>query len=160
MEKLKEKEKGPYWEKLNATALKRYLDKLSEINNIDPYDLAAQDWITDPDALPPLTYLDIVNYLVFGLSAYTLQEFKSYKSLQAHEQFCSGWVQDLLIHRPPNCKSTVVLAKVRWHFFFCRSFMAVGKLAKRNMLFTDNVLIPTYLNDSVKLILSLLYSMQ
>ncbi|KAK7151618.1 hypothetical protein R3I94_008072 [Phoxinus phoxinus] len=114
MEKLKEKDKGPYREKLNATAKKRYLDKLSLINQVDPYDLVAQDWITDPDALPPLTYPDIINYLVFGLSAYTLQEFKSYKSLEAHEQFCSGWVQDLLIHKPANvnCESTVVLAKV------------------------------------------------
>jgi len=40
--------------------------------NIDPYDLAAQNWITDPDALPPLTYPDIVNDLVFELSVYTV----------------------------------------------------------------------------------------
>lgn len=30
-------------------------------------------WFTDPDALPPLQSLDIVNYLVFGLSAYTFK---------------------------------------------------------------------------------------
>lgn len=62
--------------KLNVTAKKRYLDKLMTINNVNPYYLAFQDWITDPDALPPLTYLDIANYLIFGLSVYTLREFK------------------------------------------------------------------------------------
>lgn len=55
------------------------------IQNIDPYDLAAQDWITDRDALLSLTYPDIVNDLIFGLSAYTLHEIKSYKSVEAHE---------------------------------------------------------------------------
>lgn len=118
MEKGKEKEKVPYREKLSLNAKQRYLEKLITINGIDPYDLAAQDWTQDPDALPPLTYLDVVNYLIFGLSAYTLREFKSYKSLEAHEQFCIGWVQDVLIHKPPNCESTLVLAKVRWHCSF------------------------------------------
>ena len=79
--------------------------------------MTSKDWIQDPDLLPPLTYPDIVNYLVFGLSAYTLREFKSYKSLEAHEQFCNGWVQDLLIHKPENCDNTVVLAKVRLPLF-------------------------------------------
>ncbi len=78
-------------------AKQRYLDKLTTIKNTDPYDLAGQDWITDPDALPPFTYPDIVEYLAFGLSAYTLCEFKSYKSLEAHEHFCS--FQDLITSR-------------------------------------------------------------
>ena len=39
MELFKEKEKGPYRDKLNATAKKRYLDKLSAINNVDTSDL-------------------------------------------------------------------------------------------------------------------------
>ncbi|KAF4109025.1 hypothetical protein G5714_010098 [Onychostoma macrolepis] len=39
MEKEKEKVKGLYREKLNNTAKQRYLEKLFDINNIDPYDL-------------------------------------------------------------------------------------------------------------------------
>lgn len=42
-----------------------YLDKLIA----DPHNLTAQRWITDSNAPPPLTNLDIVNYLVFGQSA-------------------------------------------------------------------------------------------
>ncbi len=35
--------------KRNGTVL--YLDKLTTINNMDPYYFAAQDWITDPNAI-------------------------------------------------------------------------------------------------------------
>lgn len=61
----KEKEKGPYQEQLNCNIKQWYLDKLVTINYIDPYDPAAQDWITAPDALPPLTYwtLSIISLL-------------------------------------------------------------------------------------------------
>ncbi|XP_049459045.1 uncharacterized protein LOC125905196 [Epinephelus fuscoguttatus] len=112
MEKGKENDRGPYRDKLKLNARQRYIEKLQMLNNVDPYDITAKDWSQDPAVLPPLTYPDIVNYLVFGLSAYTLQEFKSYKSLEAHEQFCSGWVQDLLIHKPENSANTVAVAKV------------------------------------------------
>ena len=114
MEKKKENEGGSYRDKLNLNARQRYIEKLKTINNVDPYNLTAKDRIQDPDALPPLTYPDIVNYLVFGLSAYTLQEFKSYKSLAAHEHFLSGWVQDVFIHQPDNSENTIVLAEERY----------------------------------------------
>lgn len=74
-EKSREKEKGPYMEKLNQLAKQHYLDKLRTINHIDPHDLAAEDWITNPDAPTELTHPDIVNYLAFALSADTLEEF-------------------------------------------------------------------------------------
>lgn len=38
-----------------------YLDKLSTINKAGKYDLASQDWITEPNALPTLTYADTAN---------------------------------------------------------------------------------------------------
>ncbi len=80
MEKGKENEGGPYRDKLKLNAKQRYTEKMQTINGVDPNVLTTKDWIQDPDALPPLTYPDIVNYLVFGLSAYTLKEFKTYKS--------------------------------------------------------------------------------
>ncbi|XP_041952352.1 uncharacterized protein LOC121712273 isoform X2 [Alosa sapidissima] len=104
--------KRMYREKLNATAKQRYLEKLCEINQIDPYELSAGEWSRDMNALPPCTYMDMVNYLVYGVSYYTKQQFKCYKSLESHEQFCCGWVQDLQIYKPGGCKNTVVLAKV------------------------------------------------
>uniref|UniRef100_A0A8C6U955 RRM domain-containing protein n=1 Tax=Neogobius melanostomus TaxID=47308 RepID=A0A8C6U955_9GOBI len=43
------------------------------------------------------TYMDTVNYLVFGVSYYTMQEFKSHKSLESYETFCCVWVQDMAL---------------------------------------------------------------
>ncbi|KAK9958524.1 hypothetical protein ABG768_008314 [Culter alburnus] len=117
MEKEKVKGKGLYREKLNNTAKQRYLEKLLDINTIDPYDLPVTEWTKNPEALPPLTYPDIVNYLVYGISAYTMQQFRSFKSLEAYQQFCCGWVQDLQTHKPVNCESSVILAKVALHFY-------------------------------------------
>jgi len=64
-----------------------------------------------PKALPPFTYPDMVNYLKYGISAYTMQEFRTFKSLEAYEQFCCGWVQDLETPKPVtlNCESSVIL---------------------------------------------------
>lgn len=58
-----------------------------------------------------------MNYLVFGVSYYTMQQFKSHKSLESYEAFYSGWVQDLAIFKPPSGENSVVLAKVS--FFTC-----------------------------------------
>ena len=111
MRKDKAEEKGPYRNKLTPSAKQRYLEKLSDIQNIDPYELPAAEWHRDLDHLPPCTYMDIVNYLVFGVSYYTMQEFKSHKSLESYETFCCGWVQDLAIDKPPGGENSVVLAK-------------------------------------------------
>lgn len=88
------------------------------INTIDPYHSAAQDWIADPIALHPLTNLDNANYLAFGLSAYTLHHIKSYKSLEAYEQFSSSCLQDLLIPEPANRLGAVILTNIRRHLSF------------------------------------------
>ncbi|XP_038128927.1 uncharacterized protein LOC119775105 [Cyprinodon tularosa] len=110
MEKSKQNAKLPYREKLNNEARDRYL--ALDINGIDPYDLRSKDWSSDVSSLPPTSSVDITTYLVFGVSAYTCEEFKAYKSLEAHGQFTNGWVQDLFSYRPQMCNNTVVTAKV------------------------------------------------
>lgn len=74
------RQKGPYREKLTTNAKQRYLEKLADIKNVDPYEVPAA-----------------VNYLVFGIIYYTMQEFKSLKSLESYETFCCGWVHNLVI---------------------------------------------------------------
>ncbi|XP_035981353.1 uncharacterized protein LOC118556891 [Fundulus heteroclitus] len=106
------KEKKPYRDKLNKDARDRYLAKLTSISNIDPYELAAKAWTADPSLFPPTTNMDIIFYLVNGVSAYTLEEFRNYKSLEAHGLFTNGWVQDLYSFQPEGCTNTVVTAKV------------------------------------------------
>ena len=112
MEKQKAKEKGKYVDKLDGEPKGRYLQKLEQINGSDSYEAVSKLWSTDPSLLLSLSYPDTVNYLVLGCSAYTLQDFKSYKSLEAHMQFTTGWVQEMKVFVPDNCDNVVVLTKV------------------------------------------------
>ena len=73
----------------------RYHDKLRLINGEDPYERPKKDWNFDPNSLPAIAYPDIVNYCVYSQSAYTLNDLKGYKSLEAYNQFICGWVSDV-----------------------------------------------------------------
>ncbi len=93
LEKKKESEKISYQDKLSKDARARYLEKLASVNDVDPYNLATRSWKADLALLPPTLYLDIISYLVYGISVYTSQQFKNYKSLEADGYFTNGWVQ-------------------------------------------------------------------
>ena len=70
----------------------------------------------DASHLPEVQYPDIVNYCVFTKGAYTMEEFKCYKSLDSFNQFHSGWVSDVSV-KEVNGK-IVLRAKVcNLHFF-------------------------------------------
>ena len=71
----------------------RYEDKLKIIGGSDPYEL--KSFSTDVKCLPTVSYPDIVNYLVFTPSPYTLDDLKCYKGLEAFNQFVCGWVSGL-----------------------------------------------------------------
>ncbi|KAK7095042.1 uncharacterized protein [Littorina saxatilis] len=112
MDKSKAKEKIKYVDKLDAEPRSRYLSKLKYLNDFDPYDCPAKVWSLDVNKLPNVLHGDIWNYLVYGGSSYTHDQFKSYKSLEAHNQFTHGWVHDLKIFCPDSTDNTVVKAKV------------------------------------------------
>nr|KAG5699148.1 hypothetical protein BaRGS_014447 [Batillaria attramentaria] len=103
MEKSKAKEKVKYVDTLDKEPRDRYLDKIRHLKGTDPYEV--RSWSTDPEILPPLSYPDIVTYLVLDQSAYTTQEFKRFKSLEAHVKFTNGWVQDIKSYTPDDCQS-------------------------------------------------------
>ena len=77
--------------------LSRYLDKLRIIDNIDPYTLPSGSWGQDEASFPAVSYPDIVNYLIFGKSFYSMDDMKAWKSLEAYNQLTSGWISDLSI---------------------------------------------------------------
>ena len=69
----------------------------------DPYEEEGE-WVNKLEnvvpLLPNLCHGDITHYLVYlvyGISAYTLSEFKNYKSLESHDLFTSGWVGEPLL---------------------------------------------------------------
>ncbi|KAL3874200.1 hypothetical protein ACJMK2_037246 [Sinanodonta woodiana] len=113
-------EKG---EKLRQAALKyrdelghdeklRYEGKLKLIDNEDPYEMPTSAWSEDESLLPSVTYPDIVNYLVFSPSPYSLEDLKSYKGLDAYNQFVCGWVREKMSRVVnDNCLTT---AKSYW----------------------------------------------
>jgi hypothetical protein len=69
----------------------------------------------DVKLLPKITYPDIVNYLVFSPSPYTSDDMKSYKGLDAYNQFVCGWVREKTTRIIDD--KCLVKAKVSVHVF-------------------------------------------
>ena len=73
----------------------RYCQKISVVENIDPYTLKKQDLTSDIRYFPSITYSDIVNCMLFAPSPVTNEELKCYKSLDAFNQFMQGWIKEI-----------------------------------------------------------------
>ena len=99
-----------YCVNLDKEAKDRYLEKIKVVNKIDPYCIPKAQWITDVNMWPNVTYPDIVTYLIFTKSAYTADDLKSYKSLEAYNQFVSGWVREIGVVKPPNATKLRILS--------------------------------------------------
>ena len=95
---------------LEGDAVGRYKHKLDLIGGRDPYDFDMQMMDTDARLFPDVQYPDIVNYCVYTKSAYLMQEFKCFKSLESFNQFVSGWVSQLCVRKTED--KIVVRAKV------------------------------------------------
>ena len=97
---------------LQREARDRYLQKMGFINGLDPYEVASKEWCVGEDLLPPFAREDIFSYLVCGVSAYTHEEFRCYKSLEAYKQLTDGKVHDMEVFKPNE--NTIVRAKVSY----------------------------------------------
>lgn len=88
----------------------RYVEKISVVG-IDPYCLRQEDLVTELAIFPKIMYPDIVNYLIYKTSAYTLNALKAYKGLEVYNQAVCGWVTYIGVkHFGENA---LVLAKVK-----------------------------------------------
>ncbi len=93
------------------------------IIGLDPYSIDNALFERDSEGFPNVTvsYADIVNYLVFSPNpAYTRDQMKAFKGLDAYNQFTSGWVQDAMVHYPRNYEDTAVICKKvpNWTIYF------------------------------------------
>ena len=79
-----------YVKSLDEHVKRRYLQKISVIG-VDPADLNAGVNV-DTECLPPIESTDIFTYLLLGTSFYTKEQFKNFKSLEAHKWLTSGFV--------------------------------------------------------------------
>ncbi len=71
----------------------RYAKKLTLINGQDPFLLGSSG--IENQSLPPIEATDLVSYLVLQTSFVTAKQFKAHKSMEAYNQFESGWVKEV-----------------------------------------------------------------
>ena len=82
-----------YAESLPSDAKARYEEKLKVIGGIDPFQAGNVGELND--GLPDVDAADLVSYLVLQTSFITTKQFKARKSLEAYNQFVSGWIKDV-----------------------------------------------------------------
>ena len=63
------------------------------------------------DNYPAVLFLDICNYLVLQTSFYTTKQMKAYKSMEAYNNFISGWVKEIGTKRLQN-NSALLIGRV------------------------------------------------
>ena len=85
-----------YAEGLQGKARTRYLEKLQLLNGVDLFLLAdsrarSNDTAPNNQHVPPVEAADLVSYLVFCYCT----AVKAHKSMEAYNQFVSGWVKDV-----------------------------------------------------------------
>ena len=90
-----------YLQQLLPEAKSRYQDKIGVIFGIDPFTLSrtqqgqSHNPAALPCSLPPIDSTDLLSYLVLQTSYITTQQFKAHKSLEAYNQFVSGWIREV-----------------------------------------------------------------
>ena len=97
-----------YAESLLSDAKARYEEKLKVIGGIDP--LQAGNVGELNDGLPNVDAADLVSYLVLQTSFITTKQFKARKSLEAYNQFVSGWIKD--VQNRKVCGKHLITARV------------------------------------------------
>ena len=80
------KPKKRYRDTLDEKSRQRYQQKIDLIGGLDPYEVSRTQLTDDATYFPAVTYIDVVNYLINTKSAYSFEELKAYKSLEAFNQ--------------------------------------------------------------------------
>ncbi|VDI18732.1 Hypothetical predicted protein [Mytilus galloprovincialis] len=103
-----------YFDKLDSVAQGRYSTKLVLINSDEcPYKFPAGVWKNNPSCWPDLQFGDVYSNLIDSPGIFTRASMKSYKSLDAHNYFQSGWVQTVYSYKPATSAYTILKADVR-----------------------------------------------
>ena len=128
---------------LDVKCKARYQEKVSYIDNEDPYLLKKEDFSDNVSLLPDLrcatreycavttcfqslsfllySYPDIVLYLLNTTSFVTLEEVKNYKSLQSYRYFVSDWVLEVRWTDRQGREVVLIIGKVRHSFAASKS---------------------------------------
>lgn len=117
--------KVPYVDTLDVLTKQRYLDKLRIVDSVDPYSLPNSAWSKKEACFPAVSYPDIVNYLIFNKSFYTMEDMKAWKSLEAYNQLTSGWISDVAVFVKNGYH--IVRAKVSFDFSKFRHLVLISR---------------------------------
>ena len=98
-----------YYEGLESADKERYEEKVQCVQT-DPYCLTKGQWKEEVAHFPAVGHPDIINYLLLTTSRYTADQLKAYKSLEAYNQFVSGWVQEVGAVTPPNNEALRIIS--------------------------------------------------
>lgn len=95
---------------LPPEAKERYKKKLElcGLGQKCPYQLPADAWNDDPTKWPSLEWPEVYDYLINTPGVFTREAMQNRKSLEAHNQFTSGWVRTVRHYSVPH-KSIVIL---------------------------------------------------
>ena len=99
-----------YISTLEPDVRQRYYDKISGIG-FDPYLADDKTFNRDFKNFPNVQYINIVNYMLFTVSAYTQQQLMNYKSLESYRLFSDGYVKGSCSKEVGD--RTVIRSKVR-----------------------------------------------
>ena len=104
--------KSDYKDTLDPVCRSRYIEKMKLSCNVDPYHVESSVWCKNVKFWPDIAYPDIVNYLINAQTPYSLEDLKSYKSLESYNYFISGWVSDIGSVKLPS-NNSLVMGKVK-----------------------------------------------
>ena len=111
-----------YIQSLPPDVNQRYKSKTAVIG-CDLYSIVVGDFNRDVTKWPQLGFLDIMNYLISSPSAYTSEQLKKYKSLDAYKYYQDGWIHQIL-HKKIE-RLHLIRAKVKLIIIFCKFIIIV-----------------------------------
>ena len=85
-------------EPISAVDAARYNEKLTVYGKRLPgpyYEIPRGEWKKDLEYIPAVTFPDIYVYCVVKKGIYTNEQLSAFRSLEAHNYFTSGFVQEI-----------------------------------------------------------------
>ena len=101
-------------EDIGGEAKAGYYKKLKDVD-LDccrPYQIPSDSWKNDPAKCPGLEFPDIYVYLIETPGVFTRESMKNRKSLEAHNQFISGWVRTVYHYQKIGSNFMILKADV------------------------------------------------
>ena len=100
-------------EEIGGEAKSLHSEKLNLVNfDLCPYQIPANFRKNDPTKWLALEYPDIYHYLVEIPGVFTRESMKNRKSLEAHNQFISGWVRTVYHYQKTGSNFVILESEV------------------------------------------------